>query len=145
MHIDEALTHFLRAQNAALLSPKTINWYEYELRQFFKWLDQQSYRNGNWLQPYVIDAYLADGRARNLAPATISGKYRALSGFFNWLVQRKYIQESPVKALPASHVPKKAPRRTELDEYLQLVESIPQVTWLELRDWLIIKILTAYD
>ena len=141
MHINDVLTLFLRAGSSALLSPKTLDWYEYELRQFFKWLEQQPYRNGNWLQPYVIEEYLDAGRQRGLAPATVAGKHRALRGFFAWLVKRGHIKESPMNEVLIPHVPKKEPRRTELHEYLRLIESIPQKSWIDLRDRLIINIL----
>ena len=140
-HINDVIDLFLRAKNAALLSPKTVAWYDYELNQFFNWLQTQPERTANWLTPHVIERYLDDGRKRGLAAATIAGKHRALRGFFGWLVKRGLIQQSPIDHVPIPQVPKKEPRRSKLEEYQALLDSIPQSNWIDLRDRLAITVL----
>lgn len=141
MTVDHLLSLFLAGHASAGHSASTIGWYEYEIRRFLAWLQANQFRNGNWLRPEVIEAYLADARESGNAPATVAGHYRALKGFFAWLRQRGYIESSPLEAVQPPKVPRTQPRRAALDEYARLLDSIPQGTWIELRDRLIISTL----
>lgn len=141
MSVDELIEQFLAAHLSAGHSRRTVDWYRYELRRFFAWLMAERLHNGNWLKPEVIERYLAHSRERGNQPATVAGHYRGLRGFFNWLVERGHIAASPLALVPAPKVPRKRPRRAELSEFDQLVESIPQVRWVDLRDRLIVHIL----
>jgi site-specific recombinase XerD len=141
MTVDELLEQFLAGHLSAGHSPRTVDWYRYELRRFFDWLLAQRLHNGNWLRPEVIESYLAASRAGGNAPATVAGHYRALQGWFNWLVQRGHLAVSPMADIAAPKVPKKRPKRVELAEFDRLVESIPPVRWVDLRDRLIVNVL----
>lgn len=141
MNVTDLLDQFLAGHLAAGHSPKTVEWYRYEVARFFDWLLKNGLNNGNWLRPEIIERYLAASRAAGNAPATVAGHYRGLQGFFNWLVQRQLINESPMRIVAAPKVPKKSPRRADLAEFDRLLESIPHATWIDLRDRLIINIL----
>jgi len=141
MTVDHLLSLFLAGHAAAGHSPSTVNWYAYEIGRFLKWLESNQYRNGNWLRPEVVEAYLADARHCGNQPATVAGHYRALRGFFAWLVQRGYISTTPLEHVQPPKVPHKQPRRAALDEYASLLDSIPQGSWIDLRDRLVISVL----
>lgn len=141
MSVHDLLDVFLQSLEANGRSLRTIQWYGDEVRRFLRWLIEQHLANGNWLRPEVIEAYLAADRRRGNSPATIAGHYRALRGFFAWLVSRNYIAASPMTGMKPPHVPDKEPRRTELDEYIRLLDSIPQGGWIDIRDRLIISTL----
>lgn len=142
MSVDDLLDQFLAEHVAAGHSPKTVDWYEAEVKRFLRWLLANQLQNGNWLKPEVVVRYLAESRKLDHnAPATVAGHYRGLHGFFAWLVQSEYIDESPLAKIPPPKVPKKEPRRAELSEYDHLLESIPQRRWIDLRDRLVINTL----
>jgi integrase/recombinase XerC len=144
MSIDELLRMFLAAHAAANHSPRTIEWYRAEVMRFFAWLRANNLHNGNWLRPQVIELYLASDRADEAAgrkgnsPFTIAGHWRALKGFFGWLVEREYIDRSPIDKVPQPKTPDHEPRRVALEDYLLLLDSIPQGDWIDLRDRLIV-------
>lgn len=142
MSVDELLEQFLAGHVSAGHSPRTVDWYRYEVGRFFAWLLASRLQNGNWLRPEIIERYLAESRERDgNEPATVAGHYRGLQGFFNWLQRRGYIEASPLAQVPAPKVPKKRPRRAELSEFDQLLESIPSRRWIDLRDRLIVNVL----
>jgi len=141
MSVDDLLVMFLAGHASAGHSTSTIGWYEYEIRRFLVWLQEHQYHNGNWLRPEIIEAYLACARQRGNQPATVAGHYRALRGFFAWLVQRGYIDASPLEHVQPPKVPRTQPKRAALDEYARLLDSIPQGSWIELRDRLVISVL----
>jgi integrase/recombinase XerC len=115
-----------------------VRWYREGVNRFLVWLAASGLSNGNWLRAEVIESYLAADRSTN-APATVAGHYRSLVGWFSWLVERQYIDVSPMKPIPAPHVPASEPKRTSLDEYVILLDSIPSGDWINLRDRLIIQ------
>jgi site-specific recombinase XerD len=111
------------------------------VQRFFDWLLASKLQNSNWLQPEVIELYLAASRRSGNQPATVAGHYRALSAFFAWLKLRKYIAESPVEQVTPPEVKRKEPKRAVMAEYLVLLDSIETDTWIGLRDRLIVKTL----
>jgi len=137
----DALELFLASHLAAGHSPRTVEWYRYEVERFYGWIDASGLTDHNWVKPEIIEQYLAASRLKGNQPATMAGHYRALAGFFAWLVKRGYVQTSPLADIPIPKVPKKQPRRAELAEYAALVDSIPMGDWIDLRDRLVIQVL----
>lgn len=147
MSVYTLLDLYLQSLTALNRSARTIDWYGAEVRRFLRWLQASNLHNGNWLKREIIEQYLAHSRTPISAggagnqPATVAGHYRALRGFFAWLVERGYITSSPMRGMKPPAVPPKEPRRTQLAEYLQLLDSIPGATWVDTRDRLIINTL----
>lgn len=138
MRIDDLIVMFLDAHASTNHSERTIDWYRYEIRRFFTWLEAEGLHNGNWLRPEIVERYLADDRKNKKSPFTILGHYQALKGFFSWLVKREYIERSPLDAIAKPETPDHEPRRVDLEDYVILLDSIPQDDWVDLRDRLII-------
>lgn len=142
MSVFDLVALFLQSLAAKNRSTGTIKWYNDELQRFFRWLESNDLHKTNWLRPNIVEQYLAHDRdVLGNAPATVAGHYRALNGFFTWLVQRGYIQQSPMTGITPPHIPRHEPKRTALDEYMRLLESIPNGDWINLRDRLIIQTL----
>lgn len=140
MTVNQLLDLYLQSLTAANRTPRTVQWYAEQVNRFLRWLEANNLHNGNWLRREIIEQYLADSRRTN-APATIAGHYRALRGFFLWLVERNYIDRSPMQGMKPPAVPRTEPKRTAVDEYLRLLDSIPPATWIDNRDRLIIQTL----
>ncbi|MFN8468236.1 MAG: tyrosine-type recombinase/integrase [Caldilineaceae bacterium] len=141
MDVQTLLTLFLAHHESAAHSHRTIEWYRYQIQRFFDWLVESKLQNSNWLQPEVIELYLASSRHAGNESATVAGHYRALSAFFAWLVRRQYITQSPIKQVAPPKIAKKEPKRAVMVEYLALLDSIEGDSWIGLRDRLIIKTL----
>lgn len=140
MKIDDLIAMFLASHASANHSERTIGWYRDELRRFFRWLEASGLHNGNWLRPEIIEMYLAADRLppQQKSPWTIAGHYRALKGFFRWLADRGFIERSPMEKVARPETPHREPRRVELEDYVLLLDSIPQGDWIDLRDRLIV-------
>ena len=139
MNVDDLLIMFLDAHASANHSQRTIDWYGFEIRRFFTWLQANDLQNGNWLRPEIIERYLASDRAAGNSPFTTAGHWRALKGFFGWLAERKFIAESPIDHITKPKEPTREPKRVALEDYVVLLDSIPQTDWIDLRDRLIIQ------
>lgn len=140
MSIDEALELFLAAKRATGKRASTVGWYKDQIRGFLSWLEKGGVNGSTWLKPETIEKFLAEERQR-VSAHSVAGRYRALKVWFDWLVKRKLLAASPMVQIEPPQTPKKAPRRTELDEYEALLESIPQTGWLNLRDRLAINVM----
>jgi site-specific recombinase XerD len=141
MSVEDLLALFLDSHASAGHSDATIGWYRYQVRRFLAWLVANNLQNGNWLKPEILERYLAESRRAHNAPATVAGHYRALKVFFGWLVRRGYLAESPMGHVQPPKVPKGEPKRAVLGEYVALLDSIKPVSWIGLRDRLIISTL----
>lgn len=139
--LDDLLAMYLDSHSSAGHSSGTIAWYRYELTRFFEWLRASGMQRSDWLQLPVVERYLAHSRDVGNAPATVAGHYRALKGFYGWLVDRGYIAVSPLDGVKAPKVPKRQPRRADLHEYTQLIDSIGSGRWVDMRDKLIVSTL----
>ena len=142
MNVHELLAQFLAYHRAAGHSPATVAWYASEINRFLTWLQTNNLHNGNWLQPHIIERYLAACRdLDHNAPATVATHYRGLKGFFGWLQERKYITASPLAGTKPPKVPHTEPRRASLADYQRLLDSLPLTTWVGYRDRLIVTTL----
>lgn len=145
--LDQLIADFLVSRRASGSRPRTLDWYEWNLRGFAAWVVAEG---RDWTQAKTINAWLDQGRV-DKAATTIEGRYRALSAFFNWLVEMADEYDEvclPVSPLQKVRRPKVRDRdvqrrRAQADEYRQLVRSIPQETWLDLRDRALIVLLFA--
>lgn len=142
MSVEEYLSAFLISQAANNHTRRTIEWYDYQVRRFLKWLVANDLQTTNWLTLGTVQRYLAaPGRnGRALSPATVAGYYRALHGFFAWLEAEKVIERSPLADMKAPKIPSREPKRASVEEYAALLDSVPSDTWIGLRDHLIINV-----
>lgn len=140
MTFDEAIQMFLAACAARGLSPRTVSWYGDQLAGFLRWLTASGINGSAWCRAEVIERYLAEEAGR-VSPSTVHAHYRSLSVFFGWLKERGLLVESPLALVKPPRVPKHSPRRSTLEEYDALLASIPQESWIDLRDRLALSLL----
>ena len=108
MTLQDAVALFLDAKRGAGKSRKTVEWYEYQLGCFLRWLDGR-YTDGSWFRPEAIDRFLNYERARGMSDSTVASRYRALDVFFRWLRRRRYLPSDmalPTEEMDAPKTPK---------------------------------------
>lgn len=139
MELSDLITRFLAARRAEGLSPHTIDWYANHLEVYYRWLTAQA-QPPDITSPATITAYY-NHRALSCAPETVDGDHRTLRIFYRWLRDAGLILTSPVDAIKRRPAKRKEKRRAELDDFHQLVDSIEPVTWIDLRDRLLINMM----
>ena len=148
--IDIAMRTFSAIKRAERRSPKTIRSYEQLLGLFWQSLPADvtaveeittehcaaflAAEEGRNIRPHQ-----ASGEDRHLKPASLAARYRVMRVFFRWASQT-YKIANPL-AFKAPRVPIEPPRRASNEDVEALLASIPDGTWLDLRDRAIIRLL----
>jgi integrase len=137
MKTSEALELFLVAQKAAGNSPRTYSWYRDQVGVFIAYAGDPPLSD---LTAVQIRSFLAE-QFLVVKPSTVAARWRGLSAFCNWLVAEEILARSPLARIPKPQVPEEEPRRATLQDIEQLIDSIPDATWVDLRDRLMIRLL----
>jgi integrase/recombinase XerD len=93
--VAEFLTYLQRVRR---VSPKTIEAYAADLRQFARYLrglGREAYPAD--VTPQVVDGYVADLCNRGLSSATVNRRLDALSSLFRYLVRFGHVEANPVR------------------------------------------------
>ena len=144
MLLETALSQFLTARRAAGKSPRTIEFYDGNIRRFIDYLSLSGITGSAWATPGAIEEYLHSERATGLSDRTILARYQALRALFNWLRQRKLITESPVDLVQEPKYIHKPPHKIDIPHFNRLIDAIPgppAATWSDHRDRLLINLL----
>jgi len=144
MTFDDALTAFLLSREAINCKPRTLDWYRQQIGRFHEWLLAQSWNGSTWLQPEVLEAFLAAERRRGRADSTVRARHRGLKVFFSWLKERSYLPEevkNPAKVVKLGREEREEPRYARQTEVTALLASIEPGDWLDLRDRALIMLL----
>jgi len=117
--LEAAYEHFRLERQGDLVSPATLENYDYLLQRFLRWLASQWHevRRFDDLKVAVVRAYRAeltvskrrDGRP--LAPHTILDTHRVLLTFFRWARAEGYSVDPRIIELKRPRVPDKEPTR----------------------------------
>ncbi len=140
MNLAEQIDAYCAARAAEGISPATVLWYGDHLNRFRHWVDEQT-PPPDLLDRKTIETYYAARRAAGLQPETVAGDHRTLRIFYRWLIERGEITTSPVEGIKLRKPKRKTPKRATIAEYEQMLASIDPVTWIDLRDRLLISML----
>jgi len=108
MEKDQLILEFRLANLAKGLSPKTIKFYDDNLKIFFSSVQEE-------VTPKTIREFLASKRDK-VSPHTLHCYYRTLRRFFNFLREEGYIEDSPIDKVQSPKLPKLQPRFLNKDE-----------------------------
>ena len=138
MKFTDAVEKFLTAK-LTRHTTATHDWYRYQFAAFSNWLTSSGRPDDINIDPDTIDEFLAQQKP-NLSPSSLHGRWRALKALYLWLVARKRISAdaNPIAMIEEPSVPAHEPRYAALDEFLKLIDSIPQISWIDARDRLAI-------
>ncbi len=144
MTFDDALQAFLLSREAINCKPRTLDWYRQQIGRFHEWLLEQPWDGSTWLEPEVLEAFLAAERRRGRSDGTVRARHRGLKAFFYWLKERGYLPEevkNPAKVVKLGKEEREEPRYARPDEAEALIESIVVKDWVDLRDRALIMLL----
>lgn len=140
MELSDLIDQFLAARAAEGLSAQTIDWYANHLKVYYRWLLAQP-TAPDILSPATIAGYYNHRAASGCKAVTIDGDHRTLRVFYAWLRDSRLFPISPIDAVKRKPAKRTPARRAEIEDYRRLLDSIEPVTWIDLRDRLLVTML----
>jgi integrase/recombinase XerD len=137
--IADYLAHLALERN---LSPRTIDSYGRDLRQFGGWLDDRSVSLAE-LDRAAIRSYLGDRRDHGLSARSSARALSSLRSFFRFLVGRGSVEEDPTVDVQSPSLWKTVPHALTPDEIDALLYAPDIDTPLGLRDRAMLETLYA--
>jgi site-specific recombinase XerD len=130
---NEALTEFAADLRRRAVSANTVQAYMNDCQQLADWA------TGRQLEPQAVDMrtlrrYVAGLSEQGQAPSTVARKLAAVRAMFRVQMQLGLIGQNPADLVTAPKRPRTLPRVLKHDEIELLLDRIPAVTPLELRD-----------
>ena len=138
-HIEEYLAHLAVERN---LSPRTLESYRRDLRQFAVWLDVRGLELDRVEKADLRD-YLGARRDEGLSARSAARALSALRGFFRYLVQTESLALDPTADLRSPSLWHTVPHALSGEEIDTLLASPDTNTTLGLRDRAMIETLYA--
>ena len=137
-------------------SPKTIEFYSYTLKRFYRFLKEQKLT----ISPFEIGVaearkfvfYLQNDAIRwednplikddkHLSPFSVQAYVRAIKAFWTWLFNEGFITSNTISALKLPKAPKKIVNTFSQEQVQRMMKSIDQKSHRGFRDYLILLIL----
>ena len=87
----EAYHDFILSRKAYLLSPRTIEYYEYTVGEFVDWLISRGITEPDQITPFDVRAYITSVSERGVASATAHSHARGTRAFLRFLNEEGYI------------------------------------------------------
>jgi len=104
------------------LSPRTIEWYRYGLKNLLRF---KVFTHCSQLTELELSAFLFWGKKeRNWCAKTMRGNYNSLSSFLAWCVRKGVLEENPIKQVPCPKLPQRLPKALAQKEARQLFECV---------------------
>jgi integrase/recombinase XerD len=138
-HIEEYLAHLQIERN---LSPRTIESYRRDLRQFAAWLEERKLELDRLSRADLRD-YLGTRRDGGLSARSAARALSALRSFFRFLVHTEELEADPTADLRSPSLWRTVPHAISADEIDALLSSPDTGTTLGLRDRAMIETLYA--
>jgi site-specific recombinase XerD len=89
--IREAFDNFILSRQAALLSPSTIEFYNYTATEFVENLISQDLFEPEQITSVVVRAYLSEVNNRGVSASTVHAHARGTRAFLRFLIEEGYI------------------------------------------------------
>ncbi len=138
-HLQDFLAHLAVERN---LSPRTLDSYRRDLRQFISWLDDQGTELGK-VERATLRNYLGARRDAGLAPRSAARALSTLRSFYRFLVVTEVQPNDPTANLKSPNLWKTVPHALSSDEIEVLLAAPDTSTTLGLRDRAMIETLYA--
>ena len=137
----EDFKNYLRVEKNA--SEHTLRNYFHDLKEFDGFLSERCLKlvaDASNIDALIIRSYLAflSGKNKRISQAR---KLSCLKSFFKFLVREGVIINNPAQAVRSPKLEKHLPRHLTVDEMFSLLDSMPDKTWLQLRDRAILEVI----
>jgi integrase/recombinase XerC/integrase/recombinase XerD len=133
MSWEEAIADFDRDLLARGSAERTRRAYGVDLGQFVEWASERGLVPGG-VRHRDVRRYGAGLSAAGAAPATVARKLAAIRGLFDFLVRTERVGQNPADLVSSPKRAEKLPRVLSQEQMRSLLERIPALTPLELRD-----------
>lgn len=112
------------------VSPNTVKAYKGDIAEFLNFLDKKEYEE---VDQAAIRAYVAD-RYGDLQKSSLSRKISSVKVFFKFLKKKGHIKENPAALIKNPRLEKKLPKFYTVDEMFHFLDTLPEETWINLRN-----------
>lgn len=135
--LEQAVAHYLNDLEYANRSPRTVAFYEENLRHLVDRLPRVEVLD---ISPDDIRGFFA---SRNLsATHALSAHYRSFRAFFNWCVIQRYCDPSPLRGFSPPSIPEKIKPTLTGQEIRKLIATQSRQTFLGRRNRIIVMMLS---
>jgi len=122
--LPKALDLFLLDCRSRRLAPKTVTFYETQLKPALGFFESTGITELAQVDPYTLRAYLVALQDRELKDNSIHAAARSLRVFFNFLVREELLAVSPMNKVRMPVRDKKVLPAFSLDEVNSLLEAV---------------------
>ncbi|TCL56484.1 integrase/recombinase XerC [Hydrogenispora ethanolica] len=129
--IDEYLTQLRVGKN---YSPKTIESYGLDLRQFFEFLQEKKIQDLEKVDHLLVREFLSQLKQADYAKTSTARKIACIRSFFKYLCRQGYLDRNPVLGVATPKREKKLPQFLYQQEMLDLLELVDCSEKLGIRD-----------
>jgi len=116
----EAYQDFILSRKASLLSPKTIEFYEYTVGEFIEWLSSQGLTEPEDITSFHVRAHITGISERGVSTSTVHAHARGTRAFLRLLNEEGYISTSINVKMP--RVEQKQMRALSPEELKQILK-----------------------
>lgn len=128
------LMAYLESLHVKNYSQETIDYTEFNLRQFILWCGERSVTQASEVTKPIIDRYqrgLFYARKPNGRPLSFRSQHLALSCiklFFRWLVRNNYILYNPASEIELPRIERRLPKHVLTANEADRVMTLPDIT-----------------
>ena len=119
------------------VAPNTLKAYEGDIREFLAFLDRNGYE---MVDHKVIRAYVAEIYG-DLKKSSLSRKISSIKVFFKFLKKKGYTTENPAALVKNPRIEKHLPKFYTVDEIFHFLDTLPEETWINLRNRAIFELI----
>jgi len=129
---DHLILEFRLSSRAKALSPKTIKFYDDNLKIFISYLQEEGIATDpSEIAPTTIRQFLA---SRDVSPHSLHAYYRTLRRFYNFLREEGYLSYSPMDKVEPPKLPRLQPRYLSKDEVRKFFDAIDTKSSIAIRN-----------
>lgn len=128
MDINDAVSGFIKGLKRRGYSKRTLDAYDFDLKQFQAFLSEKYNFSGekldiNMLDKQCIRAWIDFSLENGNTPKTVARKVATLKSFFKYHLEEGTLRADPAQNIPIPKSRKKLPRSLSQDEIFQLLDA----------------------